>query len=523
VEIKIVFKMEKPCLLIVTFLFAVNGFLSFGQTAGLKSISPENMRTHLEFLASDSLMGRAFGTPVNGLDIAADYLAENAAKAGLKPGVPGYLQDVPVYFNQPDTTQTKLTVLNGSEIIFSTDSVVSLSKGSESIVFSGEPVFAGFGWVDSISGYNDFNGIDIKGKVVLCSTGAPAFGKPDTVSGGLNIQGEIAKTNRILDMGAKGVILMMNPRSNPADLFPLFKAKRNQVIYSLKIPKSINPVKNCVVTTPAVFDALSGKPGSLEKALDDKIENLGQNTLFSGSLSADVSVIRNTSVLKGKNIVGVIEGADPKRRGECVVFMAHYDHLGISDDGDVYNGADDNGSGDVTILEIAKAFMSPGIKPKRSIVFLWVTGEEIGMFGSQYYAANPVFPLDKTVACINIDMAGRVFEPRDSVWKNSPKLVKDFDGVYVVSGKNNRWLVKASDRVCRKLGLKPDKSLPSNFLRSSDHYSFYSKGVPILNFATGWHADYHKPTDEVSKINFGKMKRMAELGFLVGYDVANRF
>jgi Zn-dependent M28 family amino/carboxypeptidase len=150
-----------------------------------------------------------------------------------------------------------------------------------------------------------------------------------------------------------------------------------------------------------------------------------------------------------------------------------------------------------------------------------VTGEETGMFGSRYYVANPLFPLDKTIACINLDMVGRVFEPRDTVWKTSPKMVKDFDGIFALSGKENPWLVDISDAVCQQLGLIPDKSLPSNFLRSSDHYQFYSKGVPILNYATGYHADYHKPTDEVSKINFQKMKRVADLCFEVGSRVTN--
>jgi Zn-dependent M28 family amino/carboxypeptidase len=166
--------------------------------------------------------------------------------------------------------------------------------------------------------------------------------------------------------------------------------------------------------------------------------------------------------------------------------------------------------------------MSLPEKPKRSIVFLWVTGEEEGMLGSQFYINNPVFPIEKTVACINIDMDGRVFEPRDTVWNKSPKMVKDFDGLYTLT--NNVWpqLKKINSSACKTLGLIPDYSLPEGFLRSSDHFSFHSKGVPILNFSTGYHADYHKVTDEISRINFDKMKRVADLCFLVGYEIANR-
>jgi Zn-dependent M28 family amino/carboxypeptidase len=144
------------------------------------------------------------------------------------------------------------------------------------------------------------------------------------------------------------------------------------------------------------------------------------------------------------------------------------------------------------------------------------------MLGSQFYINNPVFPIEKTVACINIDMDGRVFEPRDTVWNKSAKIVKDFDGLYTLT--NDVWsgLKKINNTACKKLGLKPDYSLPSNFLHTSDHFSFHSKGVPVLNLSTGYHADYHKVTDEISRINLDKMKRVAELCFLVGKEIANR-
>jgi len=174
-------------------------------------------------------------------------------------------------------------------------------------------------------------------------------------------------------------------------------------------------------------------------------------------------------------------------------------------------------------MEVAEAFMSMEKKPKRSIVFLWVTGEEIGHLGSLYYCDHPIFPLEKTVAAINLDMVGRVYEsPRDDVWKESPKKVKDFDGLYTLS--NDVWpeLAEINAAKCKELGLVPDTSLPKNpFLRASDHYYFHKNGVPILNYATGYHADYHKVGDEVSKINFEKIKRVSDLCFLVGLEVAN--
>src|SRR5690606_36472091 len=127
-------------------------------------------------------------------------------------------------------------------------------------------------------------------------------------------------------------------------------------------------------------------------------------------IRTNIKVKSKTEHFQGKNIIGIVEGSDPVLKDECVVFMAHYDHLGMNENGEIFNGADDNGSGTVTLLEVAEAFAGLEKKPQRSIVFLWVTGEEIGMLGSQYYVDNPLFPIVKTVACLNVDMNGRVFE-----------------------------------------------------------------------------------------------------------------
>jgi len=172
-------------------------------------------------------------------------------------------------------------------------------------------------------------------------------------------------------------------------------------------------------------------------------------------------------------------------------------------------------------MEVAKAMASMKEKPKRSIVFLWVTGEELGMLGSSYYGDHPLFPMEKTAVCFNIDMVGRVFEERDTVWNSSPKLVKDFDGIFALI--NNYWpgLVPLNDKICKELNLVPDLSLPADFVRRSDQYTFHKFGVPIINYACGYHADYHKVGDEIDKINFEKMKRVVDLCFLMGVEVAN--
>jgi hypothetical protein len=232
---------------------------------------------------------------------------------------------------------------------------------------------------------------------------------------------------------------------------------------------------------------------------------------------------QNVQRFTAQNVVGILEGSDENLKNECIVFMAHYDHLGTDKKGNIFNGADDNATGCAILIELAEAFAQLEKRPRRSIVFLWTTAEEIGMLGSQYYVNNPAFALEKTKACINIDMAGRVYEQRDSVRENSPKLVKSFDGIYTLINDVSPELDKITVSACNQLDLIPDKSLPDYFFRSSDHRHFHSREVAVLNLSTGYHADYHKVTDDVSRIRFDKVKRVANLCFLVGLEMANRY
>lgn len=506
----------------ILLLILISGFqfIVFSQTKGLNSITPGDLKKHLIFIASDSLQGRCFGTPVPGLDIAADYLAKNARLIGLKPGFQNYFQPVSITSSQPDSENTYLEITdNKGNVIFKTDSVIGMQSGSDVEISNGELVFAGFGWADEKTGYDDFEGLDMKGKVVFIFAGTPeSFRKKETFK--WNNRFENGKIERARKEGALAVILVNSLLDEKNNTYSRIERWINRGTYSLQAPEK-NAGNNFILTTSVFADVVLGK-GEPEKVLA-KISKKGKPNSFEiKDFKVNATAKRKNEIVETKNIGGIIEGSDTVLKNECVVFMAHYDHMGIDESGDVFNGADDNGSGTVTLLEVAEAFMNLEQKPKRSIVFLWVTAEEVGMLGSKYYCENSIFPMTSTKACINLDMVGRVYEPRDSVWKNSPKLVKDFDGLFTLT--NLVWpeLGQISDSVCKNLNLIPDKSLPEYFLRSSDHYSFHDKGVPILNYATGYHADYHKPGDEVNRINFDKMKRVADLCFLIGLEVANR-
>lgn len=504
----------------VTFIFFLLTAISFSQEAGIRTINQEDLKRHLTFIASDSLQGRRFGTEIDGLGITADYLKTNAEKIGLIPGGDNYFQKVEIISTEPGENSFIEIEKNSGKLVFKSTSVIHLNGSSGSISFKKEEVIlAGFGYQSLETGYNDFENIEIEGKIVIVAQGIP-----ETFKEGNNFRWnnrlEREKFESISAKKPKAIILVTNPQDKENKTFLQIARWMNRQQYVLKSPEESNEVPT-LICTPEFVDQLLGRKGKFKNYLTTLSKKNKANSYLVESVKINVELDLQTEPVDAKNVIGIVEGSDPVLKDECVLFVAHYDHLGVAENGDVYNGADDNGSGTVTLLEVAEAFMSLEQKPKRSIVFLWVTAEEIGMLGSKFYTENPVFPLDKTVACINLDMVGRVYEPRDSVWKKSPKLVKDFDGLFTLS--NDVWpeLGEISDSICGELGIIPDKLLPSNFLRSSDHYYFHEKGVPILNYATGYHADYHKVGDEVSKINFDKIKRVADLCFLVGLEIAN--
>lgn len=483
------------------------------QNEALSKIDIPDLKEYLTFIASDELQGRELGTEVNGLEITANYLADYAKEIGLKPAVENYFQPVPILHTVPSTDDFVEVKNKKGKSLYQSEELVKINQTPGVYKLDEEPVlFIGFG--------ENIESLELKDKVIVVAQGsAESFAGAESYEWQNRV--ERAKMNAITEKQPKALLLITNPKDTKNRTFKQLQAWMNRPGYSVKTD-NVSAQPAVLLTKPKVADALLGKKGRYEKYLENIVDGSEATKEVSATLS--VKTGSEPKVLQGKNVIAYIEGSDPVLKNEYIVFMAHYDHLGVGKDGDVYNGADDNGSGTVAIMEVAEAFASLKEKPKRSIVFLWVTCEEKGHFGSAYYCDHPVFPLDKTVASINLDMVGRVYNgPRDEVWKDSPKKVKDFDGLYTLS--NDVWpeLVEINALHCAELGLIPDTSLPKErFLRASDHYHFHKNGVPILNYATGYHADYHKVGDEVEKINFKKIKRVADLCFLVGFDLANK-
>ena len=236
--------------------------------------------------------------------------------------------------------------------------------------------------------------------------------------------------------------------------------------------------------------------------------------------AAFMNKIFNENLPDSENIWAYIEGTE--KPNEIIVISAHYDHIGIEKDGKINNGADDDGSGTVAVHEIAKAFQKAkkaGSGPKRSILFLHVTGEEHGLFGSKFYAENPLFPIANTVADINIDMIGRrdYDHPKTNNYVyviGADRLSTDLDKIVRMSNQKTQNL---------ELDFKfNDPKDPNHFYERSDHYNFASKGIPAVFLFNGVHDDYHQPSDEVSKIEFDALTKRTKLAFAIAWELANR-
>jgi Zn-dependent M28 family amino/carboxypeptidase len=261
------------------------------------------------------------------------------------------------------------------------------------------------------------------------------------------------------------------------------------------------------------------KKGLTIESWKEKMRNTGTPEGIVIKTNVELNIQKEIKKITGENVLGYIEGTDLK--DELVVITAHYDHLGISD-GEIYYGADDDGSGTVSLMEIAEAFMvakKEGKGPRRSVLIMPVSGEEKGLLGSDYYTQNPVFPLKNTVVDLNIDMIGRLDENH----------LNDPDYVYIIgSDKLSGELFELSEEVNKKyINIKydytyNDDSDPNRFYYRSDHYNFAKNNIPVIFYFTGVHEDYHKPTDTVDKIDYQKTERIARLVFLTAWEIANR-
>jgi Zn-dependent M28 family amino/carboxypeptidase len=252
-----------------------------------------------------------------------------------------------------------------------------------------------------------------------------------------------------------------------------------------------------------------------------KFQTKGGNGAGKFKNKVEIKLDRKKTPITTENVLGFLEGTDLK--DEVLVVTSHYDHIGIGTDGKINNGADDDGSGTVGLLEIAEAFSkaaSEGKRPRRSILFMTVTGEEKGLLGSEYYSNNPIFPIEKTVTNLNIDMIGRSDERHAD---NKPYVY--IIGSDMLSSELHQLHEETAKEFAPQMQmdyLYNTKDSPERFYYRSDHYNFAKHGIPIIFYFNGVHTDYHRPTDDVDKINFDLLAQRAQLVFATAWQIANR-
>jgi hypothetical protein len=474
-------------ILLLLFIFSISGS---GQ------VSVQELQQHIKYLSSDALLGRLTGSP--GDSLAAVYVKGNLLSYGLIPLSGDGFQRYKVTKKVVAGKANSLSVNNVNYALDKNFMPLAFSSDSQ---LESDVVFVGYGFNingDSIK-WNDYAGIDVKGKWVMILRGDP---EPDNnKSPYISFSADRDKALLAKDMGAAGVLMVSGPVFDPQDTFEALNLEGYSVdIPVLRIKKEVADV---------ILSKSSYTVAALEKTLNEtkKPFSFATNVIVNGK-GEIVRELANT-----RNVMMLLPGDDPKMKSEYIILGAHFDHLGMGGPGSgsraldtigIHHGADDNASGVAMMLELAKKFAKTKGSHKRSIIFLSFSGEEEGLLGSKHFVDNPCIDLSKVDAMINMDMVGRLNETNNM----------EIDGVGTATGLKE--LVYAnSDTSVIKLTLSPEGYGPS------DHSSFYGKNIPVLFYFTGGHMDYHTPTDTWEKINYKGMVEISALIFKVAEALAN--
>ena len=483
-------------------------------TAGeeaLHNFEIKHVRYELTCLASDSFEGRETTEP--GQIKAADFIAEQFKSYGLKPlGDNGtFLQHFPVTAHY--VSDSSFIEANGINFLNNKDFfVMPFGAGDASI--SAPVVFAGYGFENDT--YSDYRNVDVKDKIVLLLNGNPSFADASDIMVG----SELYKRSNALKHGAAAVLIIASGdefskvRQRYASMF----GNKNMTLDSAKKEPSHNFSMQMVYIKDEIANELLKTKGAGLNELIKEINTLkAPASMELGNATINLHLVSELRL--AENVIGMLEGTDSLLKNEYVVYSAHYDHLGKTPDGIIYHGADDNASGTSTVLGIAETYSKSKVRPKRTIIFLVVSGEEKGLLGSEYFTSHPTVPIKNIVTDLNTDMDGRIdtsYANRDSNYVfviGSNRLSRELDSIMVTAD---------SQTVRLKLDYSFDSDNdPNQFYYRSDHYNFAKKNIPIVFFFDGNHPDYHKPTDTSDKINFSILEERAKLIFMTGWEVAN--
>jgi hypothetical protein len=527
---KLTVNMKKINLLLAFILISSSVFAQYADALEYgKTITSSDLKKHLTILASDEYEGRETGK--KGQRMAAEYIANHFKSLGIAPIIDkGYYQEVPLISN---SWKKKEFSINQKKQEFAKDFYAF--PGTELVETTNDIVFIGYG-IES-ENYNDLAGVDIKGKIVLMFNGEPVnkkgkYAVTNTSEPSKFGKSIYSKLDSIKAKEPKAILLIDEEIEENTKKYKDYlyhssvKLDDPNVVKNFPVlyisPKLANEFVNLNKSgITKLQESLRDEPNSALYIMElkDKINKRNKPNSFYVNKTLNIGLEQFRNSISSENVLGYIKGSDLS--DEVIVITAHYDHIGIEGDV-VFNGADDDGSGTVALLEIAEAFQQAkkaGKGPRRSILIMGFTGEEKGLLGSKHYTTYPVFPLYKTVANLNIDMIGRVDEAheknREFVYLiGSDRLSKD---LHEISEKANK------DYVNIKLDYTfNDENDPNRFYYRSDHYNFAKNNVPVIFYFNGVHADYHKETDTVDKIQFDLMEKRSQLVFYTAWELANR-
>ena len=504
------------------------------QTADTTAIDVEKdrIKAHLEFLADDLLEGRDTGS--RGYEIAAKYVATEFKKMGLQPaGDDGYMQRVPfrkAFLNQ-NSPVGKIHI-NGEtiDLNYPTDFMTGASMNATERSVNAEVVFVGYGLVADTFDHNDYEGLDVEGKIVVALTGRPEAWPSEE---GAHLASGREKAKYAAERGAIGYVTIHTPKRekvrsyttslNYLNVPSMRWLDKNGEVYGVQKQFKGGAYLN--------IDAAKKLFANAPVSLDDIYQLDTDNKAIKGfELNASLELASKSrhEEVSSPNIIAVLPGSDPKLSDEYVVFTAHLDHIGFAQDvtkkDRINNGAMDNASGVSVLLETARILKQQN--PRRSILFTVVTGEEKGLLGANYFTNNPTVPLNKMVANINLDM---------------PVLLYDFADV-IAFGANHSSMGEIVEKAAGQLGigLSPDPMPEQAIFTRSDHYNFVKKGVPSVFIMTGFTSKtegedggkvwgnffanhYHQPSDSLDlPINYDSAKMFADVNIRIGLTVANQ-
>lgn len=503
-------------------------------------VNADNIKAHIEFLADDTLQGRDTGS--HGYQIAANYVKSYFKQLGLTPlGTNtvsenrGFEQSVRFRksYLVDGSAQATIHGLKGDiELAYTRDFLTSASSLQSESAITAPTVFVGYGVISPEFGYNDYENIDVKGKIVVALTG-----RPDDLPSeeGAHIGSGPEKSRHAAEHGAIGFITVHTPKREKVRSFEKSAQYADTPRLSWLTKDNVPFGKQAEIIAGAYIqhDAAKALFEGAARTLDDIYAADTNNSAIKGFALPHKVTLKNRSrneEVSSPNIIAAVEGSDPQLKNEYVVFSAHLDHIGISSHGDdedtINNGALDNASGVAILLETARLLAEMPIKPKRSVLFVVVTGEEKGLLGSSYFANNPTVPVTQLVANVNLDM---------------PLILYPFADV-IAFGSTHSTLGEIVAAAGKKIDIElSEDPMPEQALFTrSDHYSFVKAGIPSVFLMTGFKSTdenidggavfgdflknhYHQHSDETTlPINYDAAANFALVNMMIGLEIANQ-